>query len=113
MSAKRKRRVVDANEDFRALLHDLPTRGVTYQPIVGYVFEHGPVVRYAPTTWWYDFGRAVSTCWGSLARRCRGTWDAEFNERGEPVKALLMVVRGDGSVAWKHTVDLQEIRETL
>ena len=113
---KGKRRVIDVSQDeeFAALLEANGLQGRGYfQPIIGYVFERGPIVRYHPSTWWYDFGRAVSSCWGSLARRTRGTWDAEFNGRGDPIRALLAVVRGDGSIAWKHTVDLREIRECV
>jgi hypothetical protein len=114
MRNKKRRRVVDALDmELTALLEaDGPTGRGYYQPIIGYIFERGPIVRYHPATWWYDFGRAVSSCWGSLARRMRGTWDADLNERGEPIRALLVVQRGDGSVAWKHVVDLREIRET-
>lgn len=108
-----KKKVVDVSDEFDALLEgpESPLE-VTYRPIVGYVYEHGPIVRYFPEGSWYNFGRAVSGCWGSLARRTRGTWDAEFNDRGEPIRALLVVQRSNGTIAWKHAIDLREIRES-
>lgn len=107
---KRPRRKNRPVEVFSALLKAgmLPQVG-EYRPMVGYLYSDGSVVNYSPVaTAWYSLDRAISTCFGSVARRLRGTWDAAHNGRGVVVSFLMMVVDSRNKIVWKAKVDIPE-----
>lgn len=103
----RKRRAVDP---FAAMLKaaQVPLTA-EYRPMVGYLYANGDVQQFSSTTQaWFSFDRAVSSCFGSAAKRMRGTWDADFNQRGVIVAFVMLVVDGRNRIAWKQRVDIPE-----
>lgn len=78
-----------------------------YRPMVGYLYSDGSVVNYSPqNAAWYSLDRAISSCFGSAARRMRGTWDATYHKRGVVVAFLMMVIDSRNKVVWKARVDI-------
>lgn len=105
--AKRANRPVDV---FTALLEAASLPAIAeYRPMVGYLYSNGTVVNYSPVnTGWYSLDRAISSCFGSVARRLRGTWDAEYHRRGVVVAFVMMVVDSRNRPVWKETVRIPE-----
>ena len=67
----------------------------------GYLHADGGVSDFAPTTGWQHLHRAVASCFGSCARRMRGTWNASE----PPIAALLAVVDWRGRYVWKQRIN--------
>jgi hypothetical protein len=104
---KKNRKPTNGEAEWKALL-DAPVGGLRpdFHPCVGYLYEDGSVVRYNVTeAWTPHLHRAVASCFGSCARRMRGTWDAAYNKRGEPIAALLMVTDSTNKIVWRQRVD--------
>jgi len=104
MTTKRRRRP----DPFRELLESRTALVGQYRPMVGYLHADGTVTKYATDAMaWYSFDRAVSTCFGSAARRLRGLHS--FAAPDSPIVAILMMVLGgEGKTVWKHRIDLPE-----
>lgn len=107
--APRKRATVDDDALISAILqlHGTDKRG-HFQPCVGWLYASGDVRRYHPEAEWLNLHRAISSCFGSVAKRMRGTWDADFHQLGDPVTAILMVLNERGDVVWKHRIDIPD-----
>lgn len=101
---KRTKRPTD-NQLFKALIAARNAPLGQYQPQVGYLHEDGTVSAYRTESMaWLNFDRAVSTCFGSAARRFRGLHGHDTN--GSPIVAILMMVQSNGKTVWKHRVDI-------
>jgi hypothetical protein len=78
-----------------------------YQPRCGYLHADGRVSQYATQNMtWLTFDRAVSSCFGSAARRFRGTHTVDAPS--SPIVAILMMVLSNGKIVWRHRVDIPE-----
>lgn len=81
-----------------------------YRPIVGYLYSRGTVRRFSSDqTTWLSLDRAIATCFGSAAKRLRGTWDADYNRLGRVTAILMMVTDMQGAIIWKLQVELPEL----
>jgi hypothetical protein len=105
--ATRKPRAKKA-DPFEQLLADRLSPLGRYRPIVGYLHANGTLSQYQTEHMaWLSFDRAVSTCFGSAARRLRGTHQVPGSD--SPIVAILMLVMGgQNTVVWKHRFDLPE-----
>lgn len=102
-TARKKSRKTDP---FRDLLDSRESLLGQYRPMVGYLHADGTVTKYSTEMMgWYDFDRAVSSCFGSAARRFRGL--KSFDAPNSPIVAVLMMVLGaNGEVKWKQRIDV-------
>ena len=77
-----------------------------FSPRCGYLHANGHVEDYSPQNTWMSMRRAVSACFGSVARRTRGSvWSESLGGYGKPVGALLAVVDSRGTFVWKQRID--------
>lgn len=77
-----------------------------YSPRIGYLYHDGSVQDYSPQNVWISMRRAISSCFGSCARRTRGmVWSEARDGTGPPVAALLGVVDSRGRFVWKQRID--------
>jgi hypothetical protein len=106
--SERIRKAKRSKDPFRDLIDGRMAVIGQYRPLVGYLHADGSVSQYATEHMaWYSFDRAVATCFGSAARRMRGSHS--FNANNAPIVAILMVVMtGGGKTAWKHKIELPE-----
>lgn len=104
---KAKRKPRSASDPFEGLLAARAAEVGVYQPMCGYLHANGEVSQYATNGMtWLSFDRAVSSCFGSAARRFRGTHTVDAPS--SPVVAILMLVLSNGKIVWRHRVDIPE-----
>lgn len=103
----RPRRATRADVFTELLKAGMLSHTAEYRPMVGYLYSDGSVVNYSPqNAAWYSLDRAISTCFGSAARRMRGTWDAAYHKRGVVTAFLMMVIDSRNEIVWKARVDI-------
>lgn len=85
-------------------------RETLYHPRVRYTYADGMVDTFPhdPSAMaWYTFPRALSSVFGSIARRLRGTWFGT-ERRTDVVRATGEVVTSDGRVVWSRRFEFVE-----